>query len=64
MKMEDGWISKKNLAKWLGVSGSTVLRMEKSGILPKAWRPTVGTTLFDFSKCKEYIKRHSTSASA
>jgi len=57
--MEDGWISKKKLAKWLGVSGSTVLRMEKRGVLPKAWRPTTGITLFDFGKCKEYINNHS-----
>ena len=62
--MEQGYISKQELAKWLRVSGATVLRLEKKGELPPAWRPSNGITLYNFQKCKEYIERNSTSASA
>lgn len=62
--MSQGYISKQKLAQWLDVSPASVLRMEKRGDLPKAWRPTPGITLYDFEKCKEYIEKNSTSASA
>jgi len=59
-----GYLNKKELAKWLGVSGATVLRMEKRGDIPKAWRPTNGVTLYNLQKCIEMIEKSSTSASA
>lgn len=61
---EQGYISKQNLARWLNVSSATILRLEKKGELPPAWRPTNAVTLYDFAKCKEYIEKSSTSASA
>lgn len=62
--MSQEYISKQNLAKKLDVSGATILRLEKKGMLPPAWRPSNGVTLYDYAKCKEYIERNSTSASA
>lgn len=65
--MEEGYKNKREIAKWLGISCSTVLRWEADGKLPPAWRPCDKITLFDFAKCKEYIARYqnsSTSASA
>ena len=61
---KEGYLSKKDLAKWLGKSVSTVLRYEKEGKLPKAWRPTSNTTLYNLQKCIEMIEKSSTSASA
>jgi len=61
---EQEYMTKKELAKWLGVSGATVLRMEKRGDIPPAWRPTNGTTLYNIKKCREMIEKNSTSASA
>lgn len=58
------FISKQDLADLLGISGATVLRLEKKGELPPAWRPTNGITMYDLRKCREYIERNSTSASA
>lgn len=58
------FISKQDLASLLGISGATVLRLEKKGELPPAWRPTNGITQYDIQKCREYIERNSTSASA
>lgn len=65
--MEEGYKNKREIAKWLGISCSTVLRWEEKGKLPPAWRPSDKLTLFDFQLCKEYIARQqnrSTSASA
>ena len=61
---DNGYITKQELAKYLSVSASTVLRLEKDGKLPEAWRPNQKLTLYNFQKCIEYIENGSTRTSA
>lgn len=63
-EVKQEYISKQDLAKKLGLSPATILRLEKKGLLPQAWRPTATITLYKLSDCIAYIENHSTSASA